>query len=198
VADKPRRTPRQTRSAATVEAILEAAFQVLEADGAAGLNTNAVAARAGVSVGSIYQYFGNKDDILAGLARREAESARAAIARQVARLPAGGARAVVRALIGAFRGRRETRLALLDAFLRQGGARSLAPFDPPLMSEARGRLRAADARLSPEAMFVLTRALPSLLRAAMFEAELEMSPARLEDELVRLIEAYVAALATSR
>jgi AcrR family transcriptional regulator len=61
---KPRKTPRQARSAATVEAIFEATIQVLLVDGYAGLTTTRVAARAGVSVGTMYQYFPHKEALL--------------------------------------------------------------------------------------------------------------------------------------
>lgn len=69
-----RKTPRQQRSSFTVEMILEAATQLLDAEGA-GLTTNGIAERAGVSVGSIYQYFGDKQAIFDELARRHLESA---------------------------------------------------------------------------------------------------------------------------
>jgi AcrR family transcriptional regulator len=68
---QPRKTPRQARSAATVDAILDAAARVLIADGLAGLNTNAVARVAGVSIGSLYQYFPTKEAILLELLRRK-------------------------------------------------------------------------------------------------------------------------------
>ncbi|WP_255364500.1 TetR/AcrR family transcriptional regulator [Luteibacter sp. UNC138MFCol5.1] len=61
---KPRKRPRQARSAATVEAIFEATIQVLLSDGLAGLTTTRVAGRAGVSVGTMYQYFPHKDALL--------------------------------------------------------------------------------------------------------------------------------------
>ena len=51
--------------------ILEAAARVLEAQGFEGYNTNAVAARAGVSIGSLYQYFRSKDALLSSLIERE-------------------------------------------------------------------------------------------------------------------------------
>jgi AcrR family transcriptional regulator len=70
---KPRKAPRQTRSEHTVAALLEAAAQVLERDGLGGFNTNAVAQRAGVSIGSLYQYFPGKDALMLGLMRREGE-----------------------------------------------------------------------------------------------------------------------------
>lgn len=59
-----RKQPKQARSASLVAAILEAAIQVLERDGAARFTTARVAEKAGVSVGSVYQYFPNKAAIL--------------------------------------------------------------------------------------------------------------------------------------
>ena len=66
-----RRSPKQARSRATLEAILEAAAQILERHGPAGLTTNDVAERAGVSIGTLYQYFPDKTAILVATARRE-------------------------------------------------------------------------------------------------------------------------------
>jgi AcrR family transcriptional regulator len=61
---KARKTPRQARSSATVAAIHEATFQVLLSDGIAKLTTTRVAERAGVSVGTMYQYFPHKQALL--------------------------------------------------------------------------------------------------------------------------------------
>ena len=62
--ERPRKAPIQARSVATVEAVHEAALQVLAAEGIAKLNTTRVAERAGVSVGSLYQYYPNKRSLL--------------------------------------------------------------------------------------------------------------------------------------
>ena len=67
---EPRKTPVQARSAASVEAILEATVQVLLDVGKARLTTTRVAARAGVSVGTRYQYFPNKSALLQAILRR--------------------------------------------------------------------------------------------------------------------------------
>jgi AcrR family transcriptional regulator len=84
-----RRSPRQARSRATWEAIVEAAAQILERDGAAGFNTNSVAERAGVSIGTLYQYFPDKQAILAAAAKRElADGSSAAPARRRALIDA--------------------------------------------------------------------------------------------------------------
>lgn len=89
----PRKQPRQARSAATVEVILAAAARVLARDGLEGFNTNRVAETAGVSVGSLYQYFPNKAALTAALIARAqtalAESLETKInALEGARLPA--------------------------------------------------------------------------------------------------------------
>jgi AcrR family transcriptional regulator len=64
---RPRKQPRQTRSRDTVQAILRAAAQVFAARGYAATTTNHIAARAGVSIGSLYEYFPGKDALLLAL-----------------------------------------------------------------------------------------------------------------------------------
>lgn len=91
-----RKQPAQARSRATVDAIIKAGAQVLAEKGRAGFNTNKVAEVAGVSIGSLYQYFPNKlilidairrrhlDDVLAVLARAEETAQRAGSVQQLA------------------------------------------------------------------------------------------------------------------
>lgn len=64
---KPRKSPQQARSAVTVAAIRTATIQVLLAEGASRLTTTRVAERAGVSVGTMYQYFPHKQALLVSL-----------------------------------------------------------------------------------------------------------------------------------
>ncbi len=66
----PRKAPRQQRSQATVAVILQAATRVLTRLSLAGFNTNRVAEVAGVSVGSLYQYFPNKAALVTALIDR--------------------------------------------------------------------------------------------------------------------------------
>ena len=74
-----RRQPRQARSRDTVEVLLEAAARVFRRDGWRA-TTNRIAAEAGVSVGSLYEYFPNKQALLAALAERHLEIAEREIA----------------------------------------------------------------------------------------------------------------------
>jgi AcrR family transcriptional regulator len=69
----PRKKPAQSRAAVTVQAILEGAAHILERHGFEGYTTNEIAARAGVSIGSLYQYFPNKDAVTIALIERETE-----------------------------------------------------------------------------------------------------------------------------
>src|SRR5271154_4777544 len=85
----PRKLPRQQRSEATVESILEAAAQVFERHGYAAGTTNRIAERAGVSIGTLYQYFPNKDAILIALARRHLAEGTAALQPYLEAMGAG-------------------------------------------------------------------------------------------------------------
>src|SRR5271170_5449003 len=67
---EPRKSPVQARSAASVDAILEATIQVLLSVGKERLTTTRVALRAGVSVGTLYQYFPNKSALLQAVLKR--------------------------------------------------------------------------------------------------------------------------------
>ena len=68
----PRKEPRQTRAEETVAVLVEAAARILEGKGFEGFNTNAIAEKAGVSIGSLYQYFPSKTALLSAVIEREA------------------------------------------------------------------------------------------------------------------------------
>lgn len=79
-----RRRPTQRRSRQTVEAILAAAAQVFEERGYAGGTTNRIAERAGVSIGSLYQYFPDKDAVLVALMERHVREGTGLLTRRMA------------------------------------------------------------------------------------------------------------------
>jgi AcrR family transcriptional regulator len=78
---EPRKSPVQARSAASVDAILEATIQVLLSVGKERLTTTRVASRAGVSVGTLYQYFPNKGALLQAALKRHLDEVTEAVER---------------------------------------------------------------------------------------------------------------------
>jgi AcrR family transcriptional regulator len=78
---EPRKSPVQARSAASVDAILEATIQVLLQVGKERLTTTRVALRAGVSVGTLYQYFPNKSALLKAALKRHLDEVTEAVER---------------------------------------------------------------------------------------------------------------------
>jgi AcrR family transcriptional regulator len=100
----PRKQPRQARARETVEAILQAATYILQKAGYEAMTTNQIADRAGVNIASLYQYFPNKQAILAELARRHVNEARGRLATTLVGLRTKrrvSLRDAVRAMIGA-------------------------------------------------------------------------------------------------
>ncbi len=80
----PRKKPRQERSQATVDAILDATARVLCTIGYDRASTNRIALAAGVSVGSLYQYFPSKEALVAALVERHVEQMTSLVKRKLA------------------------------------------------------------------------------------------------------------------
>ena len=113
-----RKQPKQARSAGLVATILEAAVQVLRSEGAPRFTTARVAERAGVSIGSVYQYFPNKASILFRLQSdewRQTAELRRIILEDVQRPPLERLRAMVHAFIRSECDEAEVRVALNDS-----------------------------------------------------------------------------------
>ncbi len=99
---EPRKSPVQARSAASVDAILEATIQVLLNVGKERLTTTGVALRAGVSVGTLYQYFPNKSALLQAVLRRHLDEVTNAVELVCERQKGRTLREMVTALITVF------------------------------------------------------------------------------------------------
>ena len=125
IALTPRKSPSQRRSGVTVDVIIEGAIRVLLEDGYGALTTVRVARRAGVSVGSLYQYFPNKQAVVAEIVRRRAAEIIAVVTR-VDTDPESDPASAVSTLIAALLREKRQDLPL---------ARALAP----AMAEVEGR-----------------------------------------------------------
>ncbi|MBI1398665.1 TetR/AcrR family transcriptional regulator [Hyphomonas sp.] len=193
--EKKRRNPKQARAQATVNAVLEAAFQILEQDGEARLTTNLIAERAGVSIGTLYQYFEDREAILAAMGQRQAEATRERITNIILESPeTSSMRAIVKAIMSGIAGSPTTRIALSDALFRTRGESVLSEQHAMFFDSLSGR-REFGFEMTKETAFVLTHAVICLLRSAAAEPELKLAPDALEDELVLLMDSYLAAKA---
>src|SRR5688572_20652799 len=86
VATAPRKSPRQERARETVEVILAATARILVQDGYEHASTNRIARAAGVSIGSLYQYFPNKEALVMAVIRHHCDEMVALLARSAATL----------------------------------------------------------------------------------------------------------------
>lgn len=201
---QPRKTPRQARSAATIEAIYTATIQVLLAEGVGRLTTTRVAERAGVSVGTMYQYYPHKQALLFAVVERQLDMITDAMQTAAVRLIGGDLATVAEGLA----------IAWLDAKVADTVAsRAIygiaAEFDlgevldraMTLMMEAIGDLLAAapDARIAdlPSTAFMLAAMLGGSVRVVMEVDASDANLARLRRELPRACQAYVAAVNTA-
>lgn len=191
----PRRMPRQRRSRATIEVILEASTRVLAADGLTGFTTNRVAEVAEVSIGSLYQYYPNKAALVAALIAR----VQAGYVDEIERLVAATATLPLAAALREF--------AVFAVRQQYDNPRLAAALDAeedrlpvgPILRDAEGRIRAAIAALAaryghadPAAaacdLFVVTKALVEADHA------IAAPPSDLTDRLHRLFVGYFTPL----
>lgn len=139
---KPRKMPTQARSKATVEAILRAAAQVFRRHGYASATTDRIAERAGVSIGSLYQYFPNKDAILVALAEQHIDEGFSLLGSLIAE--ASSAHPPLRSLLHRF-------VSALFALHEHEPALHRVLFEEaPLPSSVRRRLRERENELALE------------------------------------------------
>ncbi|WP_234484137.1 TetR/AcrR family transcriptional regulator [Noviherbaspirillum pedocola] len=180
--------------------MLEAASRLIERDGLDALNTNRIAELAGVSIGSLYQYFPDKHALLAALARREI----AAVSQQVLAVLAGPApaapgdrvRAIVRAVFGVFGARSQVQRQLLERALGPGTAlpgNMTHGLITALLSGAGVTTHDGGRRqLTTIEAFVLTQAFAGVVRAALIHLPEPKDRQAIEEALVRLVLGFFA------
>ena len=200
---EPRKMPIQTRATVTVGAICEATIQVLLSHGADRLTTTRVAERAGVSVGTLYQYYPNKQSLLFAVFEdhmdKVSRAVETACANACYKPTSEMIRCVVEAFVDVKMRRADISVALYKVAPNVGG--------PALVKQTGQRLRKAieamlltapDVKLSPDrfAIDMMLSAMSGAMRSAL---ETGASPAmfrKMREHLVLLCQAYIAAATT--
>jgi AcrR family transcriptional regulator len=203
IALEPRKTPVQARAAVTVGAISEAAIQVLLSHGADRLTTTRVAERAGVSVGTLYQYFPNKRSLLFAVFEDHLDKVTKAVESacwRAHRQPlAQMIRQVVEAFVDAKIERADISVAFYQISMELGGAALVKKTGQRVRKAIELMLQTApDLKSSPDrvAIDVMCSAMAGAMRYAL---ESEAPPAtmrRMREQLVVLCQSYLAAIAT--
>lgn len=195
---QPRKTPRQARSAATIEAIREATIQVLLAEGVARLTTTRVAERAGVSVGTMYQYFPHKQALLFGIVEKQFALIEEAICAASARLTGRDLKTIAEGLATAWLDAKMADIVSSRAIYGVSGEFDLSAHmgrAAGLMTEMFDALLASapDTRFVDRrsTAFMLTALLGGSVRVVMEADPSEESLARLRRELPRACYAYL-------
>jgi AcrR family transcriptional regulator len=191
----PRRIPRQRRARVTRDAIVEAAAHLLATRGWEASTTNHIAARAGVSIGSLYKYFPNKPSIVAEVARRRIAGEVAAVAATLeARADDPGG--MPAAMVASAADRYAASAALDTALMEQLGAIEVARFLRSAEADVVRLTASYLARQQPGAAadvmaFLAVHTLRGVLvAAAAHDPALLRSPA-FRGELVLLLERYL-------
>ena len=198
---RPRKTPTQARSRATVEAILVAATQVLRRDGYAATTTDRVAKRAGVSVGSLYQYFPNKDAILVALTERHIDEGFALVRELLAAARADGPpletmlRGFVVAMIALHEQEPELHRVLFEeAPLPSSLRRELRKRENDLgrevaeLLEGRPEVRMGDSKLTGH---IIVQTVDSLVHNFVLHPPKDIDAESLTDEIVRMLHQHL-------
>ena len=197
---EPRKSPVQARSTASVDALLEATIQVLLSVGKERLTTTRVALRAGVSVGTLYQYFPNKSALLQAVLTRHLDNVAQQVERVCQEQEGNSLQQIAPALINAFLDAKmktpKTSVALHAVSSDLDGAK--------IVQRVRGRVNRAIVGVLASAREPLRKdpeVVASMLQSAMFGVSqrlLESSMAEkelnsLREELIYLVNAYLEA-----
>lgn len=201
-----RRQPTQARSQQTIQTLFKAAAQILDKEGEAGLTTNKVAAAAGFSIGTLYQYFPSKEVLVRAMAVKGQALVLEALEAYLSALearpdvvqmdPQDLLRQAIRILLKGFAGGK----GFTPSLIRLGWSMEQPHETASVVRQVADRLaiffeRIEHPQLRPPSaatLFVLTRSVIGTLRSASLEKSPLLGGAALEDALVQLAWAMLA------
>ncbi len=201
-----RREPMQARAQQTIQTLFKAAAQILDKDGEAGLTTNKVAAAAGFSIGTLYQYFPSKDVLVRAMAAKGQDMVLQALEQYLAALelrpdvaqmdPQDLLRQAIRILLQGF----ATGKGFTQSLIRLGWSMEQPQETASVVRQVSDRLAIFFERIhhpalpspTPAQLFVLSRSVIGTLRSASLEKSPLLGSAALEDALMQLAWALLA------
>jgi AcrR family transcriptional regulator len=194
-----RKRPKQARAQATVDAILDAAAQFLVSGGYARMTTNRVAARAGVSIGTLYQYFPTKDAVVAALVERHLERMRAILGgrlMEVATAPLDVfVREMIRGLFAAHAVEPGLHRAMLEQIPRVDRRERLLSLEHEMQAGVEAALTARGDAVRPKALdlaaLVVCQAVAASAHAVLFDERLRGREPAVIEELAELVLRYL-------
>jgi AcrR family transcriptional regulator len=196
---KPRKLPQQDRSRITVEAILEATARILTEKGYSKTNTNQIAELAGVSIGSLYQYFPNKESLMAALIQQHCDEMVELVESKLNHLfdtPLEEAiPQLVKAVIAAHAINPKLHQVLNEEIPRSGRLEQTQKMDDRITNRLLKYLERWSDRLKPQnlemTVFIFSHTVESLCHAAVIEEQGYMNNEEFEQEVFRLLLAYL-------
>ena len=199
-ATTPRKLPRQQRSQDTVAALLEATARVLIRDGYDRASTNRIAEAAGVSIGSLYQYFPSKEAIVAALIERESDAQFQLVAERLGALAEApipvAVRSLVEAVVECHRVHPKLHQVLTEQVPRVGALRKIAEMETKLAELLQLALHHRHNEIRPRNIpivaFLLVHAVEGVIHGAVTFRPSLIDQGELIDELSELILRYVA------
>ena len=194
-----RRSPSQPRSRETVEVIVQATARVLLKEGFEACTTNRVARAAGVSIGSVYQYFPDKAALVVAVMERHLAQLEEAMTRRLSELEGAPLEVVVREMVRAMLEvkRIQPRLhrVLLEQVPRIGAWRRLhelhARYEPLLTAWLEAHREVLDGIRPSVAAFVLIAAVEGVVTRVLVDRPAWVEEGLLEQQLTRLVLSYL-------
>jgi AcrR family transcriptional regulator len=202
---EPRKTPVQARSTVTVQAICEATIQVLLSHGAERLTTTRVAQRAGVSVGTLYQYYPNKRSLLFAVLENHLNKVAArveAVCRSASHKPlAEMVKEMVEAFVDAKMERADISTALYRVSTEVGGAALVKRIGQRSRKAVEATLETAtDIKTPPDklAVEIMLSAMAGTMRSLLETGPSPATVRKAREQLVLLCQSYMAAATAER
>jgi AcrR family transcriptional regulator len=202
---EPRKTPVQARSTVTVQAICEATIQVLLSHGAERLTTTRVAQRAGVSVGTLYQYYPNKRSLLFAVLENHLNKVAArveAVCRSASHKPlAEMVKEMVEAFVDAKMERADISTALYRVSTEVGGPALVKRIGQRSRKAVEATLETAtDIKTPPDklAVEIMLSAMAGTMRSLLETGPSPATVRKAREQLVLLCQSYMAAATAER